>query len=309
MELEADGGYLIVDNDDGDLFKVGFQINGEEVTYGEPSKVKVQYVAADRDERRALAASVVEAMASTNDRLTVYATRAESRPVKATEKGGSGLDTKALAKRLGLPEDATEEQIEAKLGEVLPASPADAPETPTGDLVTPESSSTTGPAPENPPAGLPSAQGPTTTPPDPAKGETDIPQEPHVDAEGRIVMDAEQYQRLMASAESVAARDKRDTKAEDERTVQAAIGQGRIPPSRKEHYLKAMEADREGTRKLLTASVEEGGLAPDWFPWARPRATAALTKVTSPFRPKGCPQSGLAAPSRPLAPGQSRPGA
>jgi hypothetical protein len=48
--------------------------------------------------------------------------------------------------------------------------------------------------------------------------------------------------------------------------IAAAIQQGRFAPARREHYVRAWAADPEGTRTLLTASEEDGGLAPNTIP-------------------------------------------
>jgi hypothetical protein len=62
-----------------------------------------------------------------------------------------------------------------------------------------------------------------------------------------------------------------------------AMDEGRFAPSRREHYLQAWERDPEGTRHLLTAKAEDGGLAPNLVPvqarGTSPQADAANDNV------------------------------
>ncbi|ATO14678.1 hypothetical protein CO540_13270 [Micromonospora sp. WMMA2032] len=74
---------------------------------------------------------------------------------------------------------------------------------------------------------------------DAALGERSAPQ----NAPGTVVLDEAQHAQLLADA-----RDGRDARAQQmreqrERTVQAAVSDGRIPPARAEHWLNQLEAD------------------------------------------------------------------
>jgi hypothetical protein len=80
--------------------------------------------------------------------------------------------------------------------------------------------------------------------------------------DGMVMIDADTLEQVKAGAaagQQVAAtlgQQRRD------QTITAAIKAGKFAAGRREHYEKAWEADAEGTQKLLTAKVEEGGLAP-----------------------------------------------
>ena len=50
--------------------------------------------------------------------------------------------------------------------------------------------------------------------------------------------------------------------AEAGRVIAAAVAEGRIPTSRIRHYADAWQANPDGTRTLLTAAPDKGGLAP-----------------------------------------------
>lgn len=76
-------------------------------------------------------------------------------------------------------------------------------------------------------------------------------------AAGTVVLDAEAHAALVAGAE-----DGRLARAEQDRTrreslVNAAVNDGRIPPSRREHWLKNLKADEEGYAPVL-ANLEKG---------------------------------------------------
>lgn len=255
MELEASGGYLIVDNDEGDLYKVGFTIDGEEVEFAEAKTVRTVYEDVPKDK---VAASVVAGMADISDKMTVYATRAESRPTTATKEGGVDLDPKAIAKRLGLPEDATEEQINAKLDEVTPVEP-----------VTPSPGTEPG-GPAGPPAGDPVA--PEGDPAAPRK--EDLPDEeaapnvdpPQEDDQGNVKLDKAQYEELIAAGRAAQTIVANTTKQHRDTVVSEAVKAGKIAPASRDRFIRLYEADPEGTEKLLTASVEEGGLAAGLLP-------------------------------------------
>lgn len=114
-ELELDPLTLIVDDDDGSLWRVPVDVSGESITFGTPTAVKVEYVAV------AAGASTSAIRAASG--VTVFASRAESRQ-------GVALDPIALRKSLGLPETATDEEVLAR-GAELAARPDVAPDTTT----------------------------------------------------------------------------------------------------------------------------------------------------------------------------------
>ncbi|MBO0881555.1 MAG: hypothetical protein J2P17_14685 [Mycobacterium sp.] len=77
-------------------------------------------------------------------------------------------------------------------------------------------------------------------------------------AAGNIVtVEASALDQLKADAAAGRAARDQQIADDDESTVMAAIGQGKIPPARKEHWLKALKADREGNKQVL-ASLAAG---------------------------------------------------
>lgn len=108
----TDPNELIVDDDEGHLYRVPFTSDDDgNISFGEPVKVKQTFVDVESNEPVA---------ARQGAPVAVYATRKEAgrnedRPVAARED----VDMKSVRERLGLPEDASEEEINAALDEVL----------------------------------------------------------------------------------------------------------------------------------------------------------------------------------------------
>lgn len=315
---------LIVDGGDGKLYRVPFSVDNrsnDKVKFDDPVAVDIEYVdkPANQQDQIKLAASVVAGMAiaASNDgrEMTVFASRQEAgRDVNTTQEGGEFLDRKELATKLGLSEDATDEQINEALDRataaVRPGTPT--PESGQAGSGTPPMEDTTGhtgPTPESstndPPA---NTGGAVTTPPaDTSHPADDDPDARTPEIEGGFVkLDAQQYRDLVQGAR--AARNIAATSAANERNdiVASAIKEGKIPPARKDHYLKLMESDPAGTKQLLAelapglvpvlpaghgggngaTEVTAEALPEDWFPGvnfnqARERAGKGWPRVTN----------------------------
>lgn len=200
-EVYLDPVELIVSRwDDDALWRVPVDTAGDNITFGDPERVVVQYVAAS--EHRAPAATF-------------------NRPEGPEHMEASSMDPKKLRSDLGLPEDATDEQVTARITE-LSARP------------------TTAQVAEQ----VAAAKAP----------------------EGVALVDEAELANLKAAAQ-VGVDLKREIEEQtDDRILAAAAKEGRFAPARLEHYRKALKEDREGTRHLLTASPEDGGLAPGLVP-------------------------------------------
>lgn len=85
--------------------------------------------------------------------------------------------------------------------------------------------------------------------------------------EGMALIDTATLEQLKASAAQGAEARKEQITERRERVVDSAIDDGKIPPSRRDHYLGLMKADEEGTTELLAAlstgviPVEEKGVS------------------------------------------------
>jgi hypothetical protein len=113
---------LVVEDEwEGKLYTVDFNVSGDSVSFGDPSPVKIEYVPIP--EAPAAAASIAAAGFLYDKKVAAsYQTARESgREVKLKkEEGGEGMtddQRKALAKKYGLPEDATVEQVQTKMVE------------------------------------------------------------------------------------------------------------------------------------------------------------------------------------------------
>lgn len=250
---------LIVDDDEGQLYAMTYTVNGDVVEFGEPQEIFTQYVytasgqvAAGRgenpepvvaylykDSNRVAASGAPEFVIKPgSDPAAVYASAAESRPAdhnkeapvaKPTNATTLSVDRNALIARLGLAEDATEEEITAAL-----AAPVE--EDKTDDTETDDET-------EDAPEG------------DPAKASTLTRT---VDA---ATFD-DMQRRLKGHDESAvkAERTRRDG------IVEQAASKGRITRARKAAWRTAYDKDPEGTETLLTASVDKGGLPENMVP-------------------------------------------
>jgi hypothetical protein len=71
---------------------------------------------------------------------------------------------------------------------------------------------------------------------------------------------------IRRQAEEGAAVAARMRQQDRDQAIRAAIGEGRFSPARREHFERMWDRDPEGTRTLLTASADKGGLEPGLVP-------------------------------------------
>lgn len=252
-EMLVDPPELIVQNDgDGSLLKVPYTVTDNEVTFGEPVPVAVEYVdksagapAGDPAEGDEVAASAP---------IVRFASRAESRPGQpagvskpaaaadgATTEGGSGVEITneqlaALRTALGLADDADLAAIidAAKAaGGVLPAlrkalgleddADMEAVLAAVEDLV----------------AAKPDGEGDGGTP-----AAASLPG-------GVVAVDAGRLATLEANSARFAEHLENQRKADIEQTLKSAIHDGRITPANKETWRKSFDANSEQAKALL----------------------------------------------------------
>lgn len=70
---------------------------------------------------------------------------------------------------------------------------------------------------------------------------------------GLVMVNKDQYEATVAAAAAGAEARKQQIREADEGVVMAAVKQGKIPPARKQHWLDALAADREGTATVLAS--------------------------------------------------------
>jgi hypothetical protein len=225
-EIQVDPDQLIYRHED-KTWRQDWSVSSDgEFTFGDPVEVTKQYV--DK-----VAASGPAA---------VYKPPAEGgHPSNETEVL---VDPKKIREALGLPEDATDEQVAAKLAEQeglkLQAVP-DEEETPAGEGAGEEDE-------EGAPAGESEEEGAAELP------------------DGTVAIDKDTLEELKVAASRADTLFEKDRVTQRDAMLDKAQGEGRFPRSRREHYAKAFDTDPEGTKKLLTASAAEGGLAPGIVP-------------------------------------------
>jgi hypothetical protein len=286
-----EGMYLIVDDEkNGNLYKVPVSVKENEIEFGDAIEVVEEFPEKAAASARA---AVVAGMAVMDRGLVVHASRAETSPEDTTtQEGATSMDDvqrQQLAGTLGLPEDATEEQINSALQDRALADPPVVDET--GSNPPPGES---GEKPkEYPPVG--------SGPPDPNEPGTAEASGPKVNEDGTVTLDKGTYELLKRGADTALATAQDNQKRTINDTVEAAIGVGKIPPARRDHWRNALAADFEGNKKLLeempeglvpvhmrgsttdngdepnVGSQQAEGLPADWFPSV---AAASSRRVT-----------------------------
>jgi hypothetical protein len=217
----------VTDEGSGRLFRVDFAVSGSDVTFEAFQEVVEQDVPVAAGSPRPLAP------------VASWASREESRALMATQHQEAHPMTdeqrQALAASFGLDPAASEDDVMAAASAAAEARAGSTPETPT----TPEV--------------------PATTEPEPVAARAALP-------EGVVAIDAAELARLRAGTATAETLARERAESDRDTVIAAAIQQGRFAPARREHYVRAWAADPEGTRTLLTASEEDGGLAPNTIP-------------------------------------------
>ena len=252
-QVHADPNQLIVENDsDGCLYRVPFDAAGDEVVFGDPVKVVVEY----RDVAAGRGPSLAQL---TGGRLiaAAYADRASSRaggpdrPVAAAAgttpaQEERSMDPAKLREALGLPADATDQQVQSALDAAGLVAPAPGTATPAAEPAT-----DTVPTPAATPV-----EPATDTVPTPV---VTAPVVTDVAASGVVTVDAAALAQLQRdAAQGVAARQQQENERRSQ-LVAAAVADGRIPPARAQHWSGLLAAD-PGSETVLA------GLAPDTVP-------------------------------------------
>lgn len=226
-EIQIDPNTLIVSDDEsGDLFQVSFEVNGSEVTFGDPVQVEIQYVEK---------VSAGSAESGVNRKVAVFASRDESRDNTDKE---TEMDSKRIRASLGLPEDATDEEVfaeQARLRGLAASAEEDKGTEPASDESDEDDE---GDEPESDEDG--------------EDGDEDGPETKRVDA--KVL---EQLKR--DAAEGVAARKEQLTERR-ENILAAAVKAGKISPKSKDAWRKKLMAAPEATEQELNEL--EAGLIP-----------------------------------------------
>lgn len=224
--VQLDPAQLIVDDDDGNIYRVSYTIGSDSVSFGDPVEVEIEYK--DKVGTAASRGSAAVTWASKKDSRDGFVAESESEEDRMTKE--------QLAK-LGLPEDATQEQIDAALQRASTLL-AEHPE---------EEVSTEGETPET--------ETETETEKEVTVTETEKEKEKEtpVVPEGMVLMDTEEAQSLKTAASQgqkafirMEGQDRKDY-------LEKAVASGKFPPSRKDHYDALLQKDPKGTRTFIDA--------------------------------------------------------
>lgn len=236
--VRVDPNEVIADGDDGTLWRIPFSTDGvDEVTFGTPVRVAETYVDVDVPDGVAATAlvnrrgqRVAAAALSAPPKPARSESEAAARATAAPTTPEASMDLSALREALGLDDTATDDEVLEAAAERL--SSDDTTETVTTTDETPDPAA---------PAPVPASAGVASIDPDTL---------------------------AQLQADAAAGREAREQQRQDERDriLAAAINEGRITRARRDHYAAMFDADPEGTRTLLTAAPDKGGLAPGLVP-------------------------------------------
>jgi hypothetical protein len=163
------------------------------------------------------------------------------------------MDPSEIRKRLGLPEDATDEQVQETLRELNEASVSLA----TPNAVTEEGTTAVGTNSAEERKVVNASEGEASAQEGKQEEPTSVAASAAAPDEGTIKLDRETFEQLKAGAQAgLTLKTEMDKKSRED-LVAAAISDGRIPPSRRDHWLKNLEADFEGFSETL-AGLEKG---------------------------------------------------
>ena len=221
-EIELEPNALIVDRDGDGLIRVPFTINGDSIEFSEAVEVKIEYVPVEAD------ASVT---ASRGQSVAVYASRDDSRP-KTNEEDQVEL-TEDQLKSLGLPEDASQEQVDARIKELADAAEADDANSGGDD----DEQNEGGDDDEDDESG--------------DDDDTEAKNKPTVE------VDREAFETVQAQAKAGADIAAKAAEKEKEDTITGAIRAGKFGPSSKGAYEKLWDNDPVGTKKTIDAMAAD----------------------------------------------------
>jgi hypothetical protein len=234
--IEADPLALIVDDEADHLYRVPVGFEDGKPTFGDPQEVKTAF--------QPVAASVAKIAAS-------YESRSESRPESTNKEDQVELSPDQL-KRLGLPEDATQEQVDAKVEELTaetpPAEGGEGAGSGDGDG-------------DGEPSGDDAGNGDGEGDGEGAEG-AEGKREPVAAADGVRQVDKATWDKMVQAAEAGEAARKVQLDRDRDDAIKAAVKAGKIPPSRRDHYSKLWGSDPVGTKQLLD-SLEAGAIPVD----------------------------------------------
>lgn len=244
--VEIEPMQLIVDDEEGGLWRVPYDPSGSEITFDDAVEVEIVYVDVGSDEATAARA----AGGGEGKILATYKDRSDSRP-DSSKEGGSVPKTKAKTKAakakqlrasLGLKADATDAEVAAafkEAQELLASDESEEDEESEDDEDEEEDE-------------VPESDDEESD----DEEEDDDAGDDEVEA-GTVTMDATVAAELKANSDLGRKAYAKQKKDEREGELKAAVKAGKFPRARKGHWRKLWKQDPEGTKAAI-AELEAG---------------------------------------------------
>jgi hypothetical protein len=256
---------IVMNEDDDQLERYSYECSPDgEVTFGEGQPVIVQYVPDPL-----AAGERMRMIACAGKQVAIYASRSESRPDTNPGQKGSKMTPEELRQSVGLPAEATDDEVRAKLAELQGSGAGDDKDK--DETVQP----TDEPSAQNvdkggeptPAAGNGGGQPPAAPANAPDAGTGPGATGPGVQAsDGTVTVPAAVWQQIQAGAQQGAEVYTQHMAQDKTETIEKALEKGKIAAAMKPQMESLWDKDPKSIKHLLTASVEEGGLAENLVP-------------------------------------------
>jgi hypothetical protein len=252
---------IVEDEEKGQLYRIPYSVKGEDVTFSDPVAVRMKYEDKPQTKQKEAASmALCAAMESMGARSLATYTNKKEFDMAGVQ---SELDPVALRNALGLAEEATDDDVTVALASAGFVAKPGAEVTDPARAAAAEQAGTSveqGPLEPN----VTSPAGPN----DPAVAQPTVVPTPVAAATGGDVvqLDRATYDQLMTGAQAGLAAHTRMVTEDRDAIISGAIREGRIAPSRRQHWETKWAADQEEVRTLLTASIDKGGLAAGLVP-------------------------------------------
>jgi hypothetical protein len=232
--MRLDPNELVVDDNDGHLFRVPFMVDGDGVGFREPVPVVVDYKDVPAEVAAGIYTEALLGGRQEQGEVVLFASRAESRP--ESNEGGQ-MDRKKLCSSLGLPEDATDGDIREKLasgGLILASAPGEEEAPPPEEEQDPD--------------------------PDDTESDPDPEAEPEVQAglPRTVTVEAGAFAQMQNDAALARSLHEKDIKRENDSIMASAVAAGKFAPAVAAAVRKQLEnpATRDEARKWIAECAE-----------------------------------------------------
>lgn len=268
--MQVDPLELIVDDDEtGDMWRLPFSIEGKTISWDKPKKVEIKYVNASQKRDPNAKKLLVNMLTRDGQLIASWDSRVESRSdiTNQEDPGMTPEQIRLLRGRLGLTEDqlpdnASQDQINAALAPPSPDQQGVGPNAgpgPVGDPPTPPPAvpeTTTVPSPDQ------EGAGPNVTPPGAQPvAASQVPP-------GMSMVPTSEWSRMQTQVTTLVTKDQKTEAESDMQVLATACRMGKVFPAQRDHYKARLKdpTTREAFLHLLTAPVEQGGLAENLVP-------------------------------------------